>query len=81
MIRTICESGIFDGYIITKLDSHRALMPEVIKEEFERYTKEPVILEQNVKAALERIFAMQEKEDVWFAAGSLYLVGEIKALL
>lgn len=83
MIREICESGIFDGYILTQLgrDNHRALALSAIREEFERWQRSLVYTSDSVFEALELMKTITNKEDIVFAAGSLYLVGEIKAAI
>lgn len=81
MIRNICESSIFDGYIVTELNSSRALKIDVIENEFRKYTDRFVIVKPCVSEALESALDMISDGSILFAAGSLYLVGEIKSLL
>lgn len=83
MIREICESGIFDGYILTQLgrDNHRALALSAIREEFEKRQRGLVYTSDSVFEAVELMKTITNKEDIVFAVGSLYLVGEIKAAI
>lgn len=81
MIRQICESGIFDSFVVTQLDNHRALSRNQIEAVFRKYTTKPVYKAEWVKDAIETAVHIQQSQDVVFAAGSLYLVGEIKAAL
>lgn len=81
MIRTICHTGKFDGFVIAPLSNHRALALDVMVEEFNKYTDKPVYFRDNVKEAFEFAKSMLSGSDVLFCAGSLYLVGEIKALM
>lgn len=79
MIRRICDSGIFDLFVVTELDNHRALSRDTIEEVFKKWTKMPVYKTDCVKDAIQTALLNQKDKDVVFAAGSLYLVGEIKA--
>lgn len=83
MIRTICESALFDGYIVTALDkeNHRALSLDAMEGSFHRWTDKQVYLASGVLEAIDLAKSLIRKGDVLFATGSLYLVGEIKAAI
>lgn len=83
MIRTICESGLFDGYIVTALDkeNHRALPLDTMEDSFHRWTDKQVYSAPGVLEAIDLAKSLIREGDVLFAAGSLYLVGEIKAAI
>ena len=81
MIREICREGDFDGFILTEIDSYRALPLEKIREAFLEETEKPVRSFDGIREAL--AFAREKKgqEDLVVIAGSLYLAGSVKALL
>ncbi|MCI8464508.1 MAG: bifunctional folylpolyglutamate synthase/dihydrofolate synthase [Lachnospiraceae bacterium] len=81
MIDEICRQADFDGFILTKLDSYRALPLKEILEAFEKRTKKPIWSFDHIREAF--AFAREKKgeDDLLFIAGSLYLAGSIKELL
>ena len=74
------ESGLFDTVYICKLDSPRFAGTERLKSVFDRY---PEIAIKCFDTTAEALSAMRSEagERNMFVAGSLYLVGEVKALL
>lgn len=70
-----------DLIIVTEVESARRVPKEELKEDFEKYTDKPVFTEDTSEKAWQR--AMQEKreDDMVYCFGSLYLAGEIEALL
>lgn len=82
MIKEICESGAFEEYVVCTVEYARRAMPgEVFLETFARYTDRPVYLEETAEGALRRVLSLKGEKDRVFIAGSLYLVGEVKAIL
>ncbi len=81
MIDEICRPAGFDGFILTELDSYRALPLADIRGAFERRTDRPVWCFGEIGEAF--AFAREKKgeDDLLFIAGSLYLAGSIKELL
>ena len=81
MIDEICRQADFDGFVLTELDSYRALPLADIRRAFEGRTDKPVWCFGEIGAAF--AFARKKKgeEDLLFIAGSLYLAGSIKELL
>ena len=81
MIDEICSQADFDGFILTELDSYRALPLADIRKVFERRTGQPVWSFDSIGEAFS--FAREKKgtDDFLFIAGSLYLAGSIKELL
>ena len=81
MIDAICRQADFDGFILTELDSYRALPLADIRRAFEGKTDKPVRCFEAIGEAF--AFAREQKrpEDLLFIAGSLYLAGSIKELL
>lgn len=80
MIENICKSGCFDGYIITEIHNSRELPGQAMKAVFERYTDKPVTVIDDNQAAFNYARTLLGEEDVLICAGSLYLVGAIKAM-
>lgn len=81
MIKTLCQSGVFDMYVITQIDGSRKLDRERIKDTFVKYTDKKVKEFDNIGEAYKYVLSKRDEEDAYcFCAGSLYLVGDIKAL-
>ena len=80
MIQEICQEGAFTSIVVTQIGDDRRVEASVLAEVFRKYTKAPVIAKDQVKEAFET--ALEKKgEGMLFCAGSLYLVGEIKAVI
>lgn len=81
MIDEICRQADFDGFILTELDSYRALPLADIQAAFAKMTDRPVWSFDRIGTAF--AFAREKKteDDLLFIAGSLYLAGSIKELL
>lgn len=81
MIDEICRGADFDGFILTELDSYRALPLKDILETFEKKTRKPIWSFGNIKEAFDFARNKKSQEDLLFIAGSLYLAGSIKELI
>ncbi len=80
MIEEICESVHPTSIVVTQIDGARVVPAETLSEVFRKYTDAPVITEPDVEQAFET--ALEKRGDsMLFCAGSLYLVGDIKAVL
>ncbi|HIZ44675.1 MAG TPA: bifunctional folylpolyglutamate synthase/dihydrofolate synthase [Firmicutes bacterium] len=81
MIDEICRGADFAGFILTELDSYRALPLANILAAFQKKTDRPIWSFGHIRDAFS--FALEKKQDgdLVFIAGSLYLAGSIKALL
>lgn len=80
MIREICEGADFASIVVTQVEGDRKVEAEELAEIFRKYTKAQVVARENVKDAFET--AMELKGDgMLFCAGSLYLIGDIKAII
>ena len=78
----ICRSGLFTDIAAVPMRGKRALQARTLREYINRYssgvrTHETV----SVEDAVERFILHKDQEDRVFAAGSLYLVGEMRSLL
>lgn len=80
MIRTICEAAHFSHVTVTQINGSRIVPAEQLAEVFRKYTKAPVAACPDVKEAFETALGARG-EGMLFCAGSLYLVGELKAIL
>lgn len=80
MIQRLCTCGVFDGYVVTQVEGKRQMADTSLREVFERYTDCPVYGFESVREAY--LFARRNRaqETVLICTGSLYLVGEIKAI-
>lgn len=80
MIREICQEVKFSSIVVTQIGDTRKVDATVLAELFRKYTDSPVEARADVADAFAA--ALERKGDgMLFCAGSLYLVGEIKALL
>lgn len=80
MIREICESGLFRRYILTSLDSPRAIPAEALKRQFQKYTNMPIEIFPSPGDAFLYGCSTRQEGEILLAAGSLYLVGAIKEI-
>ncbi len=81
MIDEICRGADFDGFILTELNSYRALPLKNILETFQKKTDRQVWSFGNIQEAFGFAMGKKSEEDLVFIAGSLYLAGSIKELL
>ena len=80
MIKTICESGMFDNLIVTQLNGARKSDNMEIVKCFKKYTSQPIVAFETVKQGFD--YGVTTKgEGILVCVGSLYLVGEIKQIV
>ncbi len=80
MIQTICENAKPVSVVVTQIEGARVVPAETLAEVFRRYTDAPVIAKADVEEAFDEALA-RRGDSMLFCAGSLYLVGELKAIL
>lgn len=80
MIRRICGCGMFDRYVVTQIEGKRQLADTCIQDIFKRYTKCPVDTFDSVREAYFYALEKRQQEQLLFCTGSLYLIGELKAI-
>ncbi len=80
MIKEIATTLNAEVTVVTTLDTPRSMEAEQLRETFERYTKKQVISCENTETAWKKALELKNKERVLFCVGSLYLVGELKAI-
>ena len=87
IIKTVLKSGIFDNIYVSVLDTSRSLSVSDLKSAFEKNKEElgiiglPIKYYSNVRDAITDVITMRKSKDIVFAAGSLYLAGQIKAMV
>ena len=80
MIQEICEEADFSSIVVTQIEGDRKVAAEELAQVFRKYTKAPVTAEASVEKAFQTALG-QKGEGMLFCVGSLYLIGEIKAII
>ena len=86
-IEAALKSGLFDSIYVTILDSERSVSMSDLKIAFEDSKDElgiiglPIKYYSNVRDCITDVITMRKSGDCVFAAGSLYLVGQIKSAI
>ena len=80
MIRTICETGRLSEVVATQIEGKRIVPAGELAGIFRKYTDAEVTAEEDIGKAFETALA-KRGDGLLFCVGSLYLVGEIKALI
>lgn len=81
MTRELAASGLFETAFIVQMQEKRAVRAEEILEIWEQYTGSRAHLCRTADEAVRAATGAQTPEDRIYAAGSLYLAGEIKSVL
>lgn len=81
MIQKIAKSGLFHSAYVVQMQSYRAIDPFELVQLWKRYTGQTLKVFDTVKEAVETLLREQTDSMRIYAAGSLYLVGEIKEML
>ena len=87
IVREILSSRQFDGVYVAVLETSRSVSVSDLKGAFEDAKDElgiiglPVKYYSNVRDAITDIITSRKSGDMVFAAGSLYLAGQIKAMV
>ncbi len=81
VIRELALSGQFDGFGVVQLQGERALALDTLRDTFGQYTGVPCTAYGSLREALADMVRGRGEEDRVYIVGSLYLAGEIKALL
>lgn len=80
MIRTICESVKLSSVVVTQIEGARVVPADELAAVFRNYTDAPVIAKADVGEAFDAALG-QKGDSMLFCAGSLYLIGELKAII
>lgn len=81
MIKEICDSNIFDEYVITQIEGARCLDVSKIADTFRRYTDGRVNEEPDVGQAVKKSVECFGGNATVICAGSLYLAGEVRKVM
>lgn len=81
MIEMIAGAGLFAKVIVTSLSTDRSTSLEQMKEAWGRYRGVSCSFFESVQAGFEQLLQLKEAEDIVYAAGSLYLIGQVKSLI
>ncbi len=81
MIRMIGEASLFDNIAVAALDNSRTADVQEVYKLLEHYAGNQCCFFYNTEEALKFLMKKKKEQDCIYIAGSLYLVGEIKALL
>ncbi len=81
VIREIVLSGLFDEIGLVALECERALPLHVLEDTYRQYTGLICKAYNDLKTAFCSLVLGKDDEDRVYIVGSLYLVGEVKALL
>ena len=78
----ICRSGVFTDLVAVPMAGKRALDAYSLRQYMNRYSSGMNIHEtKSVKDAVESFINDRDPKDRVFAAGSLYLIGEMRSLI
>lgn len=77
MIKAICESGLFSGYVLVPLEDARGLDVETMEEVFKRYSNVEITVMENLSQGIFECCMLRDEGNRIYMAGSLYLAGEI----
>ena len=81
-LEMICRSGVFTDLVAVPMAGKRALDVYSLRQYMNRYSSGMNICEaESVEDAVKRFIKDRDPEDRVFAAGSLYLVGEMRSLI
>ena len=81
MIKEICDSNIFDEYVITQIEGARCLDVSKIADTFRRYTDGHVNEEPDVGQPVKKSVECFGGNATVICAGSLYLAGEVRKVM
>ena len=81
MVGELAESGLFGRIAIARLKTERGEVPEVLEKLFDRYPHCELNIYGSVEEAFHVLLIGRKSGERIYAAGSLYLAGEIKELI
>lgn len=81
MIQEICEGTNLVSVTVTQIEGARVVPAQTLAEVFRRYTDAPVTPVPKVEEAFAAALDQRGEDGILFCAGSLYLIGELKAVL
>lgn len=81
MIQILCRGSEFSTIILTEVEGNRKTDRELLQKIFSNYTKAELIGITDTKEALEMGVVQKGENGTLFCVGSLYLIGQIKAVI
>lgn len=81
MIEKIMNSGLFDRVAVTVLESDRSASLDTLREIWRQYNQAELSFHENAKDAYQCLLSEKQEADEIYIAGSLYLIGQLKALM
>ncbi len=81
MIAQIAAAGLFSQIAVTVLESDRSASLDTLREIWRQYDKQVCSFHQNAKDAYHHLLSEKKDADTIYIAGSLYLIGQMKALM
>ena len=79
--QALAGAGLFDEIGLAALSEERALPLQTLEDSFGQYTGICVRAYDTLEAAFTKLLSQREDKDRVYIVGSLYLAGEIKALI
>lgn len=80
MIHQIVSAGLFEEVFVTALETKRSAAQNQLKKLWEQY-EIPCSFHRDAAEAFRAVCHRKEQDDMVFVAGSLYLIGQIEALV
>lgn len=80
MIETICTQTRLSAVVVTEIQGERIVPARKLAGIFQRFLDVPVIAEPEIRQAFAKALSLKQ-DGLLFCAGSLYLVGELKAII
>lgn len=77
MIHMLCNSKLFDGFILVPLKDERGLEVDAMEREFMKHTESDIVPMGNISQAIFEACMLRDKGYTIYIAGSLYLAGEV----
>ena len=81
MIRQMALSGLFSKAYVARMQSLRAIDPMKLADLWKQHTGQELKVVGSVSEAVSMLLREKQEDERIYAAGSLYLVGEIKEML
>ncbi len=81
MVRQLVGSGLFADVAVTVLASQRSVSFDKLQEVWGQYNQIYCSYHKSAEEAVSRLLSDREEADLVYIAGSLYLAGQVKALL